>query len=315
MVFEQELHLDFIKLLYPFTWLSYAQINQLWKNASGSKTKMPSGLLKKLESEGIIKRKIAEGRKRGAQYHIRQEKIKQFFSGTTRDVLNNILPAFFRDAFPVKSPSHTINFHNEALKNVLVSFYSPYFDSLVLPRIKTDTKDIIIPDAILCKGDFFSYLEYDNLTEERAALLSKIPRYLYVAKQQPNKKHKLIIVFTDETTIVKGFQRKRKSPPFHRMENFVSAVKKIKALNGLPLVGEISKQENFELYLFTYREAIQYLESLFKGKSFPDYFHREFTMAFGDNFKNLQKQSESLNSQNIESLNQKKSQASKYFFE
>jgi hypothetical protein len=287
MTIENKRHLDLIKALYPYGFVSYSQLNRLWLNLTPKKIKIDSFLIKKLISEKIIKKKIEKGKIRDAIYKIKQDKIKEILEGTKYDVMNDIPTEFIRDALPTKRLSFERNFHDEALKNIISSFYTLDYGFLIYPRIKVSNRPLIVPDAILGKKDKFSYIEYDNLSEEHSKLLAKLPRYLYDAKQHPDKKINLIFVFTDETTKVRGFKNKRVRPPYLRMKNVIESIGKLSALNGLPLKSEIEKQENFNVFLLTYAEAVKYLGPLLRSKKIPDFNQREFPLQYIDNNQEL----------------------------
>ncbi|MFC4651594.1 hypothetical protein ACFO26_01550 [Lactococcus nasutitermitis] len=101
-------------------------------------------------------------------------------------------------------------------------------------------------------------------------------RYLYESKKSPDKKINLVCIFTDETIQLKGYNNKRTSPPYKRMQSLTEKAGHIKALNGLPFLGELEKQKNLTLYFFTYNEALQRLGPLLNGEYFPDFVQREY---------------------------------------
>jgi hypothetical protein len=71
------------------------------------------------------------------------------------------------------------------------------------------------------------------------------------------------------------------------MKNVIESIGKLSALNGLPLKSEIEKQENFNVFLLTYAEAVKYLGPLLRSKKIPDFNQREFPLQYIDNNQEL----------------------------
>lgn len=74
MTIENKRHLDLIKALYPYGFVSYSQLNRLWLNLTPKKIKIDSFLIKKLISEKLLRKKLKK-EKYEMQY-IKSNKIK-----------------------------------------------------------------------------------------------------------------------------------------------------------------------------------------------------------------------------------------------
>lgn len=263
-----EKQIQFVKALYPFTQLNYAQLNLLWKKTTQSSSKISSSLITKLEQEKLLMVKPEEGMKRKAKYLVKQNKIAELYPEVSRTT--KIPQAYWHEIRPAFKVNEALNFHDEALKTLVIQTLPQNLQALAFPRVKNNISGILVPDAILVKDEVITYLEYDNLTERAADFLSKLPRYLYEAKQDLAQKINLVFVFKDETVQLPNFVNPRKTSPIPRMIDLQQKIYRLKTLDAQPYWEALKNCPNFKIYFLTHAEAVDKLEALLNGKYFQD---------------------------------------------
>lgn len=263
-----EKQIKFVKALYPFTQLNYGQLNLLWQRTTNSSSKISSSLISKLEQKKILMIKQEEGKKRKSRYL-----VKQFDIATAYPELfeaSKIPEAYRHETRPAYKVKEVLNFHDEALKSLVIQTLPTEYEALAFPRVKNNINGILVPDAILVKNGVITYLEYDNLTERAADFLSKLPRYLYEAKQDLEKKINLVFIFKDETVQLPDFVNTRKTSPIPRMIDLQQKIYRLKTLDQKPYWEALKSCPNFKIYFLTHGEAHDKLEDLLEGKYFQD---------------------------------------------
>lgn len=287
-----EKQIKFVKALYPFTQLNYGQLNLLWQRTTNSSSKISSSLISKLEQSKFIIIKQEEGMKRKSRYL-----VKQFDIATAYPELfeaSKIPEAYRHETRPAYKINESLNFHDEALKSLVIQTLPTNYEALAFPRVKNNINGILVPDSILVKNGVITYLEYDNLTERAADFLSKLPRYLYEAKQDLEKKMNLVFVFKDETVQLPDFVNTRKTSPIPRMIDLQQKIYRLRTFDAKPFWEALKACPNFKIYFFTHSEAVDKLEALLEGKYFHDISYKKPSEMETDDHSHNKRTSEEL---------------------
>ena len=226
----------FVETCCLFAQLSYPEMVQVWIYSGGSSSKVPSSLIKKLESLNILE---VNRLKQENRYVFNASMTNEIFTrlGTLRDI-----PAESLMKRSEKSQQFDERFeHHDRLLYALALSTLGHFKSydLSFPKERNINASRLIPDAIYqlkhSKDDCL-YLEFDNLTEGSIDFSSKLPRYIQWFEQEPHSL-KLVFVFKGE--------------PVVRISHMLSALHLTRTIQGIPTYDWLSHHLSFSVYFLT----------------------------------------------------------------
>lgn len=227
------LQAKFITNACLFGSLNYGELRQIWEFSGGEMSKIPSSLIKKLESLEILQVNRM-GSDNLYSFDPKQSKVVFTSLGITPEPYS-----FGEEVAERESTEYEERYlnHDQLLQKLCLQSLGEFKGySLSFPKDRSFSA--LVPDAIYQKEEsgYCHYLEFDNLTERTVDFSAKLPRYIQYFEQDPQPMS-LIYVFKEE--------------PLVRISHLLTSLPLTSTIQRQSTLEWLREHENFRVYFLT----------------------------------------------------------------